>query len=82
MPKQQVTLKVQGMTCDDCVLHVTKALKKVPGVEEAKVNLEEGKAEVTYHPETTSTDEMVKSVQEQKVGPLPRYTARIMPSNP
>lgn len=77
MPKQLMTLKVQGMTCDDCVVHVTEALKKVPGVEEVKVSLEENKAEVTYHPETTSTDQIVEAVQEQKVGPLPRYTARV-----
>lgn len=78
MPKQQVILKVQGMTCDDCVVHVTEALKKVPGVEEAKVSLEESKAEVIYHPETASPDKMVESIQEQKVGPLPRYTARVL----
>lgn len=77
MPKQQVTLKVQGMTCDDCVVRVTEALKKVPGVEEARVSLEEGRVEVVYHPETTSSDQMIDSVQEQKVGPLPRYTARV-----
>ena len=32
-------LEVAGMTCASCVAHVTRALKKVPGVDEASVNL-------------------------------------------
>jgi len=34
-----IDLKVEGMTCASCVARVEKALKKVPGVEEASVNL-------------------------------------------
>src|SRR5713226_7262824 len=33
----QVTLDVQGMTCDGCAAHVEHALRGVAGVEEAKV---------------------------------------------
>ncbi len=33
----QVTLDVQGMTCDGCAAHVEQALRGVAGVEEAKV---------------------------------------------
>ncbi len=33
----QVTLEVQGMTCDGCAAHVEKALRRVVGVGEAKV---------------------------------------------
>lgn len=28
---------IQGMTCDECTVHVQKALAKVPGVAEARV---------------------------------------------
>ena len=35
----QVTLNVDGMTCASCVGRVERALKAVPGVEEASVNL-------------------------------------------
>lgn len=33
--RAQVTLDVQGMTCDGCAAHVEKALHGVPGVEDA-----------------------------------------------
>ena len=35
----QIDLGIGGMTCASCVLRVEKALKKQPGVSEAKVNL-------------------------------------------
>lgn len=34
-----IDLGVGGMTCDDCVRHVTKALESVPGVKRADVSL-------------------------------------------
>ncbi|MBI3080886.1 MAG: mercury(II) reductase [candidate division NC10 bacterium] len=33
----QMTLQIEGMTCDGCARHVTRALEAVPGVEEARV---------------------------------------------
>ena len=41
-----VQLKVTGMTCNHCVMHVTNALKGVAGVSQAKVSLEKGEAVV------------------------------------
>ena len=43
---QATTLKVSGMTCNHCVMAVTKALGKVPGVESADVSLETAQAVV------------------------------------
>lgn len=43
---QATTLKVSGMTCNHCVMTVTKALGKVPGVESADVSLEQAQAVV------------------------------------
>lgn len=37
---------VTGMTCDNCVHHVTEAIKNVPGVTDAKVSLTEKSATV------------------------------------
>ena len=39
---------IGGMTCASCVARVEKALKKVPGVQEASVNLATETARVTY----------------------------------
>ena len=41
-------LKVGGMTCSACVGHVEKALKKVPGVTGATVNLGTEQADVDF----------------------------------
>ncbi|MNY02276.1 Mercuric reductase [compost metagenome] len=40
------SLKVTGMTCNNCVKHVTHALEAVPGVTAATVALESGLARV------------------------------------
>ena len=41
---------VKGMTCASCALRVEKALKKVPGVDSATVNLATESARVVYAP--------------------------------
>ena len=41
-----IRLSVQGMTCAACVGRVERALKKVPGVADAVVNLATGEAAV------------------------------------
>ncbi len=42
-----IDLGVGGMTCDDCVVHVTEALESVPGVAAATVDLASRSAVVT-----------------------------------
>ncbi|TBH20511.1 CopZ family metallochaperone [Thermus thermamylovorans] len=39
-----VKLRVEGMTCNHCVMAVKKALQRVPGVEKAEVSLERAEA--------------------------------------
>ena len=46
--EQTLDLGVGGMTCASCVARVEKALKKVPGVQNANVNLATETARVTY----------------------------------
>jgi len=43
---ESTELKVDGMTCGSCVAAVTKALKRVPGVQDVEVNLQSGVARV------------------------------------
>lgn len=43
-------LGIAGMTCASCVTRVEKALKKVPGVTDATVNLATESARVSYQP--------------------------------
>jgi mercuric ion binding protein len=45
---QTVTLDVPGMNCPTCPLTVKKALMKVSGVQEVKVNFDKREAVVTF----------------------------------
>lgn len=44
----KATLKIGGMTCNHCVMRVTKALKAIPGVRDAQVDLQKAEAVVSY----------------------------------
>ena len=46
VPDTRLTLAVDGMTCASCVGRVERALRQVPGVHGASVNLATGEAEV------------------------------------
>ncbi|HDZ23824.1 MAG TPA: copper chaperone [Desulfobacteraceae bacterium] len=37
-------IKIKGMTCNHCVMAVTKALNEIEGIEDVKVDLEKGEA--------------------------------------
>ena len=37
-------LRIQGMTCQHCVMSVTKALGSIPGIRSLKVDLVKGEA--------------------------------------
>jgi copper chaperone CopZ len=41
-------LKITGMMCDACVQHVGKALRAVPDVRQAEVDLQAGRATVRH----------------------------------
>jgi copper chaperone CopZ len=45
---KHIELKVDGMHCDHCEMRVSMALKKVPGVKDAKADHGKGVATVTY----------------------------------
>ena len=38
------TIKIKGMTCNHCVMAVTKALNEIDGIKDVKVDLEKGEA--------------------------------------
>jgi copper chaperone len=58
------TIKVQGMTCNHCVMRVAKALKAVPGVQDAKVDLQKAEAVVSYDDAKVSADKLSTAVVE------------------
>lgn len=58
------TLNIEGMTCASCVGRVERALKKVPGVTDANVNLATERATVQYDPAQTSVEAMIEAVED------------------
>jgi len=44
----EVTLKVEGMSCNHCVQSVERSVGELAGVEAVKVNLAEGKVAVKF----------------------------------
>jgi len=60
-----VSLPIEGMTCASCVGRVEKALKAVPGVNQASVNLATERADITF----AGTPDVAAAVQAvQKAG--------------
>lgn len=57
-----ILLKIEGMSCNNCVRHVTEALKKVGGVEKVEVSLQEGRAAVIG---TAPAEKLIEAVQEE-----------------
>ena len=56
------TLRITGMTCNNCVRHVGEALKKVAGVANVEISLPEGQAMVD-HDDLTTLPALVAAVE-------------------
>jgi Cu+-exporting ATPase len=61
---RRTTLFVGGMTCAACVRRVENALKDVPGVREASVNLASSRATVTHHPLEVSPEQLQQALKD------------------
>ncbi len=61
VPTKQVVLKVDGMTCNGCVLTVNKSLKKLPGVLNASITLKPPRATVEYDPTKVTPEQMIRA---------------------
>jgi periplasmic mercuric ion binding protein len=61
---QTAVLDVQKMTCALCSITVQKALEKVPGVVEAKIDYDKKTATVKFDPEKASPAALVKAATE------------------
>ena len=59
---QESVLEVDGMTCGSCVDRIQAALKKVDGVQDARVDLSLNEAFVTHDPSQVSREELVQAI--------------------
>ena len=61
---REVVIKVGGMMCATCVQTVEAALRALPGVITANVNLANERAYVTYNPSVTTVADMKKAIED------------------
>ncbi|HLG10373.1 MAG TPA: heavy metal translocating P-type ATPase [Dehalococcoidia bacterium] len=60
---ETLTIGVGGMTCASCVARVERALKKVPGVDAANVNLATEKATVSYDATSAEVEALMTAIE-------------------
>ncbi len=58
----EAALKIEGMTCQHCVMRVKKAVEQLPGVSQAEVGI--GTARITYDESRTKEQELERAVEE------------------
>ncbi len=70
------TLDIGGMTCASCVGRVEKALRRLPGVATAEVNLATEAATVRFQPAQVGIDELTAAVARAGYTATPRREAQ------
>ena len=63
---ETLKLKITGMTCAGCSNHISSALKAVVGVIEQSVEYPGDLATITFDPDKTNTEEIIKVIR--KIG--------------
>lgn len=59
---KNVKLQISGMSCQNCVRHVTTALKDLPGVSVDDVKI--GSADVTVDDQRTSEQQVLEALRD------------------
>ena len=59
---EQITLKVEGMSCGHCKAAVEKALKGIAGVQGAEVDLDAKVVKVSYDADKTGKNDLAKAI--------------------
>lgn len=61
--EKNITFDISGMTCAACASRIEKGMGRLPGVQEAQVNLAMERAAVTYDPDTVSEKDMADKIE-------------------
>ena len=62
---QNVTLKVEGMSCGHCVKAVESGVGELNGIESVKVNLNEAEVAVSFNDAQVSLEQIKEAIEEQ-----------------
>lgn len=58
----EAVLKIEGMSCQHCVMRVKKAIGQLPGVTDSQVEV--GRAKITYDEAKVQEEALRKAVKE------------------
>ncbi|WP_167617781.1 heavy-metal-associated domain-containing protein [Maribellus sediminis] len=61
----EASLSIGGMTCEHCVMSVTKGIEGVEGVESVVVTLEDSTAVVKYDASLVASEDLEKAVEKR-----------------
>jgi mercuric ion binding protein len=73
---QTVVLDVQKMTCSFCSLTVQKALERVPGVADTKIDYDKKTATVKFDPEKVTPAALMKATSEAGFPSKPHHATK------
>lgn len=60
---KKIELKIEGMTCNHCVMQVTKAIKTIDGVRVVDVQI--GKAILEYDDNLVAINRIIEAIEEE-----------------
>ncbi|MDZ5713179.1 copper chaperone CopZ [Jeotgalibacillus haloalkalitolerans] len=61
----QVTLNVEGMSCQHCVKAVESNVGEMSGVDSVKVHLDQGTVDVNYQESSVTVDQIKDVIEDQ-----------------
>ena len=70
----EATIGIAGMTCDNCVRRVDKALRNLPGIKEVSVDRERALARVVYDGTQVNVPAMHDALLKSGYKPVPLAT--------
>ncbi|HEY9162583.1 MAG TPA: heavy metal translocating P-type ATPase [Desulfomonilia bacterium] len=60
---EKISAGIGGMHCASCALRIEESLKKIPGIDQATVNLAAESVQISYYPGAASLTEIKKAVR-------------------
>ena len=61
---KKIVLEIEGMHCEGCVNRLTKVLKGLDGVNDAKVSLENKNAVIEYDEDKIDLDDIKQAIED------------------
>jgi len=61
---EKATIKINGMSCGNCVNKIETALQQLNGVEKATVNIKRGMAKVKYDDSIQTLDKLTDTIHD------------------